>query len=72
MNIGVRPTFYDHGHDKEPSIEVHIFNFNKRIYGKEIEVFFIKKIRDEKKFMSEAGLIAQIRNDAAAARRILR
>ena len=71
MNIGVRPTFYDHGHDEEPSIEVHIFNFHKRIYGHDLEVVFIRQLRAEKKFKSIDSLIEQIKDDEAQARHIL-
>lgn len=44
-------------------IEVHIFNFNKDIYGRDIEVIFKKKIRDEKKFNSLEALKRQIQLD---------
>ncbi len=69
MNIGVRPTFYDHGRDEEPSLEVHIFNFNERIYGKDLEIIFVKKLRNEKKFKKIDSLIEQIKRDANKARR---
>lgn len=71
MNIGVRPTFYDHGRDKEPSIEVHIFNFNQRIYGRDLEIIFVKKLRSERKFNQIDKLIGQIRKDSMQARRVL-
>lgn len=70
LNIGTRPTFFS-SRDEEPTIEVHIFGFNKRIYGKEIEVLFVRKLRDEKKFKSIAPLIRQIKKDENRARQIL-
>jgi riboflavin kinase/FMN adenylyltransferase len=70
LNIGTRPTFFS-SHDKEPDIEVHIFGFNKNIYGKRIEVFFIKKLRNERKFANKEGLMCQIRRDAKAAKQVL-
>lgn len=70
LNIGLRPTFYS-PRDKEPTIEVHIFGFDKYIYGKDLEVLFIKKLRDEVKFKTRRELIAQINKDANLARRIL-
>jgi riboflavin kinase/FMN adenylyltransferase len=70
LNIGLRPTFYGPS-DREPAIEVHIFGFNKRIYGKDLEIFFIKKLRDEVKFRNKDELIAQIEKDAERARSIL-
>ena len=44
-NYGVKPTF-----DKnKPLLEVHLFNFDKNIYGKKLKVEFIKLIREKKK-----------------------
>ena len=71
MNIGVRPTFYSCGRDEEPSVEVHIFDFSSRIYGKDLEILFVKKLRDEKKFKTIDSLIEQIKNDEALARKVL-
>ena len=59
LNIGKRPTFGE----KEISIEVHIFNFNKNIYGKTLKIEIIKRIRDEKKFPSIEDLKIQIEKD---------
>ena len=69
--IGVRPTFYA-PRDRETAIEAHLFDFHKRIYGKELEVYFIKKIRDEKHFKSKDELVGQIKKDEKAARGLLR
>jgi riboflavin kinase/FMN adenylyltransferase len=71
MNIGVKPTFYDHGRDKEPSIEVHIFDFHRKVYGKDLEVEFVRKLRDERRFKTIDSLVAQIRADAALAKKLL-
>jgi len=70
LNIGTRPTFFS-PRDKEPQIEVHIFGFNKSIYGRDIEVLFVKKLRDERKFASEKSLIQQIKKDEKAAKQIV-
>ena len=70
MNIGLRPTFYS-PKDEEPAIEVHIFDFDKKIYGKNLEVLFIKKIRNEVKFKNRESLVSQIQKDAEITRRIL-
>lgn len=59
MNIGVKPTF---GVNKK-SIEVHILDFDKDVYGQVIEVSIFKKIREEKKFSSINELKLQISND---------
>ena len=66
-NIGTRPSF-----EKENSklyLEVHILDFSNNIYGKHIEVQFLKKIRNEKKFPTPQKLIQQIQKDEAFARR---
>jgi len=61
LNIGRRPTFSGNG--AEPTIEAHIFGFNKNIYGKDIEVIFIKRLREEKRFRGKEELVKQIRID---------
>lgn len=61
-NIGYKPTFKIPGRPRE-HIELHIFNFHKNIYGKYLEVQFIRKIREEKKFSSSAALVEQIKKD---------
>ncbi|MCX5667493.1 MAG: riboflavin biosynthesis protein RibF, partial [Candidatus Omnitrophica bacterium] len=71
MNIGVRPTFYDHGMEPEPSIEVHIFGFHGSIYGKDLEIVFVKRMRAEKKFNTIDSLIEQVRTDEKSAKRLL-
>ncbi len=59
-NIGVNPTF-NTGY--EVHVESHLLNFTNDIYGEEIKVFFIKKLREEKKFSSVNELIGQIQTD---------
>jgi riboflavin kinase / FMN adenylyltransferase len=71
LNIGTKPTFYA-PRDMEPAIEVNIFGFNKRIYGRDIEVQFVKKLRDEIRFRKVEDLVAQIRKDTALARKVLK
>ena len=58
-NYGVKPTFMK----KTPLLEVHIFDFNKEIYGKKIKVSFLKFVRKEKKFESVEKLKDQIIKD---------
>ncbi len=66
-NFGMRPTF-----NKPTSIlEVHIFDFEQDIYGNEIEVTFIKKIRNEQKFNGIKELLNQITLDITVAKKIL-
>lgn len=61
--IGTRPTLKGAKSAARKNIEVHIFNFHKEIYGQYLEIQFIKKIREEKKFDSLSSLSAQIRKD---------
>ncbi|MFH1189114.1 MAG: bifunctional riboflavin kinase/FAD synthetase [Candidatus Omnitrophota bacterium] len=71
LNIGLRPTFYS-PRDRESAIEVHIFGFRRKIYGRNLEVFFVKKLRDEVAFAGKSELIGQIRRDETAARDALK
>ncbi len=66
-NIGYSPTFDDHIF----TIEVHILDFKKNIYGDPIRVNFIQRLRDEIKFENIEALAAQIRLDIELARQIL-
>lgn len=59
--IGTRPTLNER--QKKIHIEVFIFGLNKDIYGEYLEMQFIKKIRDDKKFNSLSKLAAQIEKD---------
>jgi riboflavin kinase/FMN adenylyltransferase len=68
MNIGTRPTF----NDRERTLEVHLFNFDEDIYGKEVQVRFVKRMRDEKKFDGKEELINQLKVDENSAKEILR
>ena len=66
-NIGFNPTF----NRDRLSVEVHIFDFKQAIYGKEIEVEFISRIRSEIAFKSKEELVDQIKKDIAKAQIIL-
>lgn len=60
MNIGRRPTL---NNGTNLSIEVHIMNYEGNLYGKELHLSFIERIREEKKFASLEELKAQIQED---------
>lgn len=64
-NIGNRPTFRDKNEkgDSAKHIETHILGFQGELYGKEVRIFFERKIRDEIKFDSREGLMEQIKKD---------
>jgi len=53
------------------SVEVHIFDFNQVIYGKEVEVEFISRIRSEIEFESKDELVVQIKKDIKTAKVLL-
>lgn len=58
-NIGLRPTF----NGKFKTIETHLFNFNKDIYGENISLTFVERIRGEAKFQSIGELQEQLQKD---------
>lgn len=66
-NIGYSPTFDDNVF----TIEVHILDFNENIYGRNIRINFVKRIRDELKFSGISELSDQIKKDIDKARDIL-
>jgi len=53
------------------SVEVHVFNFKKNIYGKKILIELIKKIRSERLFSSHEKLINQLKKDEMKAKTFL-
>lgn len=67
-NIGLRPTFDDGG---GLSIECHIIDFDEDIYGADLRVEFVERLRGERKFDGIAALVAQIGNDRDTARELL-
>ena len=69
LNIGSRPTFNNNADNR--SIEVNIFDFADEVYGHEITLQFVDKIREEQKFDGIESLIAQLHNDKEMAQKIL-
>ena len=67
LNIGKRPTV----NGKERRIELHIFDFNTNIYGKNVKITLIKKIRDEIKFNNLDQLKHQLQKDEIKSLNIL-
>jgi len=59
-NVGRSPTIKN---DSETVIETHMIDFSGELYGEDIEVFFLKRLRDEKQFRNRDELINQIRID---------
>jgi len=67
-NLVTRPTF----DGTEQVLEAHVLDYVGNLYGREVAIDFIARLRDEKKFSSVADLIDSINDDVATARRILR
>ena len=67
-NVGNRPTLQG---DDRFLLEVHLFGFDRQVYGRQVTVRFIERIRDEKKFDSFDELRVQILHDAAEAEALL-
>ena len=68
MNIGVKPTF----RETERTIEVHIINFNRKIYTKKVVVNILQKIREEKFFKHPSLLKKQIEDDILIAHKMIK
>ncbi len=59
VNVGTRPTFDGNG----VRVEAHIPNFSGDLYGRNLQVFFLKRLRDERKFEDAAALRSQVEQD---------
>ena len=70
LNFGIRPTFSEDT-PQEPILELHIMDFEQNLYGTDIEIFFVEKIRNEKKFRSITSLRKQISIDVTKAKSVL-
>ncbi len=70
VNIGTAPTM--RGRGKKIIVEAHILDFKRRIYGRKMEISFVRRLRDEVRFASENELKNQIARDVKEARGILR
>jgi riboflavin kinase/FMN adenylyltransferase len=66
-NIGVKPTFGIN----EVTIEAHLLDFNADLYGRELRVEFLERLRAEQRFGSVAELVGQIKRDVEAARVVI-
>ena len=66
-SIGIRPTFGL----TQRLVEVYVMDFSDDLYGKTVDVEFIKKVRDQEKFDGLEALITQIKRDVDACRQVL-
>ncbi len=67
LNVGLNPTFSG----EKLTVEVHIMDFDKNIYGEFLDVLFVERLRDEIRFDGPEQLVAQIRKDVMEARSLL-
>ncbi len=64
-SLGIRPTVHENG---KPVLEVHLFDFNQEIYGQQLQVNFLHKLRDEEKYADLETLVQQIAKDVTQAK----
>lgn len=68
VNIGRAPTFAD---NRDRCVEAHILGFSGDLYGQEIELEFVRRLRGERAFRTKEALVRQITKDASRAEAIL-
>jgi riboflavin kinase/FMN adenylyltransferase len=69
VNVGINPTFTP---DKQtPNVEAYILDFDQDLYGRDLMIEFVARLRDELKFDSVKKLIEQIQKDIAKVREVL-
>ncbi|MEO7300775.1 MAG: bifunctional riboflavin kinase/FAD synthetase [Verrucomicrobiota bacterium] len=68
VNIGVRPTMQNS--DPQLHVEAHLLDFSGDLYGQEMELTFVEKLRDEQKFPSPDALKQQIAKDIETAKKL--
>jgi riboflavin kinase/FMN adenylyltransferase len=66
-NVGVNPTFGDHG---ATTIETHVLHYNSELYGQRVQLGFVQRLRDERRFDDVDALRAQIEADCRRAERL--
>jgi riboflavin kinase/FMN adenylyltransferase len=72
VNVGRRPTVTAGGQDDQDLVEVHLLEGGRDLYGQDLEVLFLERLREERRFDGVDALRAQIALDAARAREVLR
>ena len=68
MNIGTRPTFEGKGQ----TLEVNILDFDDDLYGQRVDILFVQRLREERRFDSPEALVAQLQEDKKQVKDILR
>jgi riboflavin kinase/FMN adenylyltransferase len=67
LHLGPRPTF----RGSPPTVELHLLDFDEDLYGEEVRVDFVARLREVRPFDSAAALVEQMREDVEEARGIL-
>lgn len=67
LHLGPRPTFQG----SPPTVELHLMDFDADLYGEEVRVDFVERLRDVRPFDNVAALVDQMREDVEEARRVL-
>ena len=66
-NVGVNPTFGDNG---ATTIETHVLHYDRELYGRQVQLGFVQRLRDERRFEDVDALRAQIEADCRRAERL--
>ena len=69
INLGRRPTFYEHA--DHSLLEAHLLDFQDDLYGERAKVRFVEFLRSERKFDGIDALVAQLKHDIEATRQFL-
>jgi len=67
MNIGNRPTFDGH----RQTLEVNILDFDGNLYGQTLNISFVTRLREERRFDSPEALVAQLEMDKEQVKQLL-
>ena len=65
INVGHNPTF---NYKEDIAVEAYLVDFEQKIYGDDMELIFIERIRDEKRFDSKEDLVEQLKRDVLKAK----
>ncbi|MFN2119888.1 MAG: bifunctional riboflavin kinase/FAD synthetase [Anaerolineales bacterium] len=68
VNVGVRPQFHDGV--RVPLVEAHLLDFEGQIYDQDMQLEFVSRLRDERKFESVPALVEQMKRDVGAVRQM--
>jgi riboflavin kinase/FMN adenylyltransferase len=70
-SIGIRPTFAN-GNSPTVTVETHLLDFDGDLYGTTLEVEFVRRLREERRYPDRGSLARQMSEDIDQSRRVLR